>query len=127
MNGDGSLHILHIEDDEADAELIWQALEKSGLDYHVTLVMRRDSYEQTLRGGDVDIVLSDSRGLDFEGQDALRYVHAHYPAIPFLFLSGSYAGRDPNALKAAGASDCLLKGHLHDLVPAIQRAMVAVY
>jgi len=125
MNGDGSLHILHIEDDERDAEAIWKVLDKSGLDYHVTLVARRGSYEETLQGGDVDVVLSDSRGLDFEGEEALRYVHAHHPGIPFLFLSDSYVMRGTHALKAEGAADCLFKARLGGLVPAIQRAMVA--
>lgn len=125
MNGDGSLHILHIEEDEADAEAIWKLLDKGGLDYHVTLVAQRGSYEEALQEGDVDVVLSDSRGLDFEGEEALRYVHAHHPKVPFLFLSDSYARRDPNLLKAAGASDCLFKGRLGGLVPAIRRAMIA--
>lgn len=127
MNRDGSLHILHIEDDEAQAESIWKTLDKSGLDYHVTLVSRRRSYEKILRGGDVDVVLSDSRGLDFEGEEALRHVHAHYPKIPFLFLSDSYASRDPQGLKSEGASDCLHKGHLQDLVPSIRRAVIAAF
>lgn len=125
MNGDGSLHILHIEDDERDAEAIWKLLDKGGLDYHVTLVSRRDSYVEALEGGDVDVVLSDSRGLDFEGEEALRYVHAHHPTVPFLFLSDSYVMRGMQALKAEGAADCLFKARLGGLVPAIQRAMVA--
>lgn len=125
MNGDGSLHILHIEDDESHAESIWKVLDASGLDYHVTLVSRRGSYEKTLKDGGVDVVLSDSRGLDFEGEEALRQVHANYPRLPFLFLSGSYASRDPQGLKAEGATECLHKGHLHDLVPIIRRAVVA--
>lgn len=127
MNCDGSLHILHIEDDEAQAELIWKAFDKCGLDYRVTLVSRRWSYEKTLRGGDVDVVLSDSRGLDFEGEEALRHVHAHYPKIPFLFLSDSYASRDPQGLKSEGAAGCLHKGHLQDLVPSIRRAVIATF
>lgn len=127
MNRDGSLHILHIEDDESHAEQIWKTLDESGLDYRVTLVSRRRSYEKTLRGGDVDVVLSDSRGFDFEGEEALRHVHAHYPKIPFLFLADSYASRDPQGLKAEGASDCLHKGHLQDLVPSIRRAVIAAF
>ena len=117
-----SLHILHIEDDESHAEMSWKALAKRGLDFHVTLAMTRDAYKKALEQGDVDIVLSDSRGSDFEGEEALRYVRANYPAIPFLFLSGSYAKRDPRALKAEGATECLVKGNWRALVPAILRA-----
>lgn len=125
MNGDGTLHILHIEDDECQAEAIWKLLEKGGLNCHVTLVMRRDSYEEALQSGGVDAVLSESRGLDFEGEEALRYVHAHYPQVPFLFLSASYASCDPKGLKAEGATDCLLKGHLRNLAPILRCAVIA--
>jgi len=125
MNRDGTLHILHIEDDEAQAESIWKMLDKSGLNCHVSLVARRDSYEKALQEGDVDVVLSESRGLDFEGEEALRYVRANYPRTPFVFLSDSYANRDPRGLKAEGATECLLKGHLRNLAPIIRQAVVA--
>ena len=117
-----SLHILHIEDDETHAEMSWKALAKRGLDFRVTLAMSQESYKKALEQGDVDIVLSDSGGDDFEGEEALRYVRENHPGIPFLFLSGSYAKRDPRTLKSEGAADCLVKGNWRDLVPAIRRA-----
>jgi CheY-like chemotaxis protein len=122
MHDTKTLHILHIEDDECDAELIWRMLDKFGIDYRVTLAMTRDAYQKALREGGVDLVLSDSRGYDFDGEEALRFVRANYAGIPFLFLSGSYEKRDPHVLMAEGATQCLLKDHLHDLGSAISRA-----
>ncbi|HEY3859227.1 MAG TPA: ATP-binding protein [Gammaproteobacteria bacterium] len=117
------LHILHIEDDAVDAELIRQTLLRSDLDCHITLAMSRAEYTQALAKGGIDIILSDNRGYDFDGLEVLRTVRRQHPHIPFLFLSGSFEGKDLEHLKSEGASDCLLKTDMEVLVPAIQRAL----
>jgi len=117
-----SLHILHIEDDETQGEVIWKALSKCGLVFHVSLVTSQESYKLALEEGDVDLVLSDSSGDDFNGEDALRYLRANYPGIPFLFVSASYSDCAAQTLMDGGASDCLTKSHLRGLAPAILRA-----
>ena len=117
------LHILHIEDDEVDAELVRQTLLRSDLGCHVTLAMSRAEYTAALQRGGVDLILSDNRGYDFDGLEVLRTVRRHHPSVPFLFLSGSFEGKDTDKLKAEGASDCLLKSDSEILVPAIRRAL----
>jgi signal transduction histidine kinase/CheY-like chemotaxis protein len=117
------LHILHIEDDPVDAELIRQTLLRSGLDCAISLAMSRAEYTQALQAGGIDLILSDNRGYDFDGLEVLRTVRRHYPHIPFLFLSGSFEGKDMESLKSEGATDCLLKSDTEVLVPAIQRAL----
>jgi len=125
MDKTGSLHILHIEDDRLDAELIHQMLSRSDLDCRITLAMTRKQYLDALDKGDVDVVLSDNRGYDFDGLEVLRAVQHHHPGIPFLFLSGSYEGKDLGMLKAQGAAECLLKSDLEGIAPAIQRVLRA--
>ncbi len=117
------LHILHIEDDAGDAELIRQTLLRSELDCDVTLAMSRAEYTEALQKGGIDLILSDNRGYDFDGLEVLRTVRRQHPHIPFLFLSGSFEGKDLERLKNEGASDCLLKTDTEILVPAIQRAL----
>jgi signal transduction histidine kinase/CheY-like chemotaxis protein len=118
-----TLHILHIEDDPVDAELVRQTLLRSDLGCRVSLAMCRAEYTQALRQGGVDLILSDNRGYDFDGLEVLRTVRRRYPHIPFLFLSGSFEGKDLDRLKAEGASDCLLKSDNEILVPAIRKAL----
>ena len=118
-----ALHILHIEDDPVDAELVRQTLLRSDLDCRISLAMCRAEYTQALQQGGVDLILSDNRGYDFDGLEVLRTVRRHHPGIPFLFLSGSFEGKDLGQLKAEGASDCLLKSDSEILVPAIRRAL----
>ena len=117
------LHILHIEDDEPDAELIRQILLRSDLDCRLTLAVSREQYLDALAVGDVDLILSDNQGYDFDGLEVLRLVRRNHPTVPFLFLSGSFEGKDLESLKAEGADDCLLKSDVDSLVPAIRRAL----
>ncbi|HEY3644034.1 MAG TPA: ATP-binding protein [Gammaproteobacteria bacterium] len=117
------LHILHVEDDPVDAELVRQTLLRSDLDCRVSLAMSRAEYSRALEGGRIDVILSDNRGYDFDGLEVLRTVRRHHPHIPFLFLSGSYEGKDLEQLKAEGATDCVLKSDSEILVPAIRRAL----
>ena len=123
MNRKGTIRILHIEDDEPDAELVRLALLKAGLPCDVHLARSRKECLAALAGGTFDLVLSDSHGHDFKDVDILRLVHEHLPAVPFIFLSGSFDDRDPEALKAEGASECLLKDDLDALMPAIRRTL----
>ena len=123
MSKTGSLHILHIEDDPAHAELVRRALEKSGLPCEVQLVMSRQEYLDALDAQRPDVILSDTRGLDFEGLEALRHARRRSRRIPFVFVS-SYSDDESAAhLKAEGATDCLLKTQLDKLPSVIQRAM----
>lgn len=121
MDNKGCLHILHIEDDPVHAELIRRTLLRSDLNCRITLALSRRDCIKALHEGKVDLVLSDNSGYDFEGLEILRTVRKEYPDIPFLLLSGSFEGKDLQALKAEGVAECLLKSDLAELVPAIQR------
>lgn len=123
MEKSPGLHILHIEDDEVDAELVRQTLLRSDLACRITLAMSRQQYLDALEKGDVDLILSDNRGYDFDGMEVLRLVHRKHPEVPFIFLTGSLEGKDLQRLKAEGASDCLLKSDMEVIVPAIRRAV----
>ena len=125
MEKSPGLHILHIEDDEVDAELMRQTLLRSDLDCRITLAMSRQQYLDALAKGDVDLILSDNRGYDFDGMEVLRMVRRHHPDVPFIFVTGSLEGKDLQRLKAEGASDCLLKSDMEVIVPAIRRAIQA--
>ena len=123
MGKTGSLYILHIEDDPAHAELVRRALSRSGLPCDIQLVMSRQEFLDALDAARPDVILSDTRGLDFEGLEALRHARRRSRRIPFVFVS-SYSDDETAArLKAEGATDCLLKTQLEKLPSVIQRAM----
>ena len=119
----GTLDILHVEDNPAHAELVRRALRKSGLDFDIRLVMSFDEYTRALDRGRPDVVLSDNRGLDFEGVEALRLAHKRYPGVPFLFVCSDFERGAVAALMAEGAADCVLKKDLGGLSRMISRAL----
>ena len=121
----GTLDILHVEDNPAHAELVRRALRKSGLDFDIRLVMSFDEYTRALERGKPDVVLSDSRGLDFEGVEALRLSRKRYPRVPFLFVCSEYERGAVAALKAEGATGCVLKKDLPTLARTIHQALAA--
>ncbi|MGE5625608.1 MAG: ATP-binding protein [Bacillota bacterium] len=117
------LRILHVEDDEAHAELIARVLHKSGLHCDISLAMSRRDYLRALETAPPDLILSDNHGLDFEGLDALKLARQRHPAAPFMFVSASFGDRDVAALKAAGASACLLKSDVDGLTRAVRSVL----
>lgn len=123
MSETGSLHILHIEDDPAHAELVRRALERSGLACDIKLVMSRQEYLDALDAARPDVILSDTRGFDFEGLEALRHARRRSRRVPFVFVSSNTDEVKLERLKAEGATDCVLKSQLDKLAPVIQRAL----
>ncbi|HEU5397787.1 MAG TPA: response regulator, partial [Gammaproteobacteria bacterium] len=123
MGETGSLHILHVEDDPAHAELVRRALHKSGLLCDIQLVMSRDEYLDALDAGRPDVILSDTRGVDFEGLEALRHARRRSRRLPFLFVSSSADDEHIARLKAEGATGFVRKTELGLLASAILSAM----
>lgn len=114
------LHILHIEDDAADAELIGLALQAAHLDCDIRVVKSRKECVQALEEGTFDLVLSDSHGHDFTASDLLPLVRGYLPAVPFIHVSGSFLDKDPEKLEAQGATGCVLKDDLGTLAGLVQ-------
>jgi sigma-B regulation protein RsbU (phosphoserine phosphatase) len=123
MDRSEKVRILHIEDDPSDAELIRYALLKSGFSCDIHLATSGRGCLAALENGVFDLVLSDSHGHDFTGLSLLHLVRGHLPHVPFIFLSGSFDDSDPETLKAAGATDCILKDDLDALIPLILQVL----
>jgi CheY-like chemotaxis protein len=120
------LHILHLEDDPADAALIQSTLEADGIPCKTTRVQNRDEFVGALEKGGLDLILSDFSMPGFDGLSAAELVRAKWPAIPFIIVSGTLGEeRAIDALKS-GATDYVLKERLSRLAPAVRRAMQEV-
>jgi two-component system cell cycle sensor histidine kinase/response regulator CckA len=120
------LHILHLEDDLNDANLVQAALEAEGIQCATTRVQNQDDFVGELERGDVDLILSDFALPGFDGLTALQIAHAKWPAIPLIFVSGTLGEeRAVDSLKS-GATDYVLKDRMSRLGPAVRRAMKEV-
>lgn len=121
MNEKRIVHILHVEDDPADAELVEIALRGADLPCDIHLARSRKECLAALETGEFDVVLSDSHGHDLKGREVLHLVREHLPHVPFIFLSGSFDDTDPEILKVEGAADCILKDDLDSLISIVRR------
>lgn len=118
-----TVRILLVEDDVYDAELLQLLLENEGLRADIERVDQKEPFEQALRGGNCDIILSDYNLPGFSGLEALRIYRQVGLEIPFLLVSGTIGEEAAVACLKAGAHDYVMKRNLKRLVPAIRRAL----
>ncbi len=117
------LHILHLEDNAKDAEIVQSTLETEGMQCAIVRVEGRDDFVAALQRGGIDLILSDCTLPGFDGMSALKIACTTCPAIPVIFVSGTLGEeRAIDSLKN-GATDYVLKDRLARLVPAVRRAM----
>lgn len=117
------IHILHLEDDPVDAELVHVKIEAAGLICQITHVQTRDEFDAALRQGEHDIILADFRLPMYDGMSALRLAQEVCPDIPFIFVSGTMGEDAVIEGFTEGATDYVLKQSLTRLVPSIRRAL----
>ena len=116
------LHILLLEDDSSDAELIQELLAEH-IVCEVTCVQTRAEFVAALKDTGIDLILADYKLTSFDGLSALHLALSERSDVPFIFVSGT-VGEDVaiEALKI-GATDYVLKQRLSRLVPSVQRAL----
>jgi PAS domain S-box-containing protein len=117
------IHILHLEDDPADAQLIHVMLAEAGLTCRITCAQTRDEFETALRDAETEIILADYRLPAYDGMSALRLSRELRSDIPFIFVSGAMGEEAAIDALTQGATDYVLKHNLSRLAPAVQRAL----
>ncbi len=117
------IHILLVEDNPDDAEILRYELKKGGIDFTISVVDNEKDYREQLVQQPPDIVLSDFNLPQFDGGLALSILKSVSPETPFIIVSGMI-GEDAavNMIKS-GCSDYLLKDKLGRLPSSIQHAL----
>lgn len=117
------LHILLLEDDEADAELIAHELQAAGFTFALTRIQSEQELRQEVAA--TDLIISDHGLPSFDGFKALQIVRATRPELPFIFVSGSNDQGMVARMYEEGATDYVYKRDVGDLSPAIRRVLTA--
>ena len=119
---DNSLHILVVEDDDLDFQIVSRSLRKS-LTNGCTVV-RASTYVsgmQMLDAESFDIGLIDNKiGAD-SGLELIREASSNFPDMPFVMLTGEVSGGIDIEALDAGADDFLDKS---DLTPELLRRTI---
>ena len=118
-----ALHILHLEDDARDGELIELCLRGAGLECEIRRVRDEQRFRSELESENLDLILSDFSMPGFDGIAALDLARKTRPEIPFIFLSGTIGEERAVAALKRGATDYVLKDQLRRLPSAIDRAL----
>jgi sigma-B regulation protein RsbU (phosphoserine phosphatase) len=117
------LKILHLEDNPNDARLVRDALERESIPCATTCVKTQADFVAALEAGGIDLVLSDFTMPGFDGLSAAEIVLNRWPAVPFIFVSGTLGEERAGEAIKGGATDYVLKDDLVRLAPIVRLAM----
>lgn len=120
---DAPFRLLVIEDSALDYELLIATLSRDRLPVAALRVATREQLLEALAGGEWDAVIAGHPLPTFPGTEALRRVRAADPHLPFLIVSDPLGEEAAVAAMRNGADDCLVKGRLARLAPALLNAM----
>jgi two-component system cell cycle sensor histidine kinase/response regulator CckA len=115
--------ILHLEDSEADCELVHQLLVHDGIDCDIVRCDNRDKFILDLQSQAFDLIFADCTLPQFNGIHALELACQIAPGIPFIFVSGTIEEDSAIESLRSGATDYVLKNRLSRLLPAVRRAI----
>jgi PAS domain S-box-containing protein len=117
------LRILHLEDDDADAELLAVTLANDGLKCCIVRASNRATFEQALARQPYDLVISDYALPGYDGLTAMQLVRAQTPFLPFILVSGTLGEEQAVESLKSGAADYIMKSRLLRLPAAVRRAL----
>lgn len=118
------LHLLHLEDDALDADLLCRAVQHLGVRAEWQRVATAADYERALGERHFDAILSDSEVPGLDGLRALQLASERQPGSPFVFVSGHADEQRAQQSLAAGAADFVPKSALWRLAPTLQHLRV---
>ncbi len=115
--------ILHLEDNPEEAFFVRRHLGQKKPEYQVTWVLGKTAFRNALAGNRFDVILSDYRLPDWDGDGVLGYALWHYPNIPVIVLTGELGMDRAPEMLCRGAADYVTKADLVRLVPSIDRVL----
>ncbi len=117
------LHILLFEDNDDDALIIQETLEKGHTEFKLSVVETQADYLAALDSGSIDLILSDHGILGYSSICAFKAARSKCPEVPFIAVSGLSA-EDEQAKNIKGAGALFVsKQKLNDLVPTIKMVL----
>ncbi len=117
------VHVLHLEDNALDGDLVCEYLKAEGLDCALERVWTREDFTRALIDGGYDLVLADHQLPNFDGETALEIACELAPHTPFIFVSGTLGEDVAVEAMKRGATDYVVKQRLDRLPAVVRRAL----
>jgi DNA-binding NarL/FixJ family response regulator len=118
-----SLSLLLLEDSAADAELVVEALRRSGLRVVAERADTEAAFVAALERCAPDVVLSDSSLGAFDPPEAMRVLRARRPGTPLIVVTGAVREGMAVSYLRAGAEDLVWKENLGRLAPVLEESL----
>jgi DNA-binding NtrC family response regulator len=118
--------VLFLEDTDEDAELLERRLKETGLSLELRRVVSKAAYLDGLENFAPDIIISDYRLSDIDGDAAFNLARERKPNIPFIIMSGTVDDSFASRMLKSGVSDFILKDRPERLGSAVERALLEV-
>ncbi len=119
------LRVLIVEDDADDAALLVAQLARTDRAVVHQRVDTAASMKVALREAEWDVVISDHVMPAFSSSEALQVLRQSGRSIPFIIYSGCISDQAIVAARRDGVSNCIVKGRLGELMPAMERELRA--
>ncbi len=125
-------HILLVEDNPGDADLVREALVSASNRIHIAHVDSLAGARSQLAAGNIDVVLLDLSLPDATDLQAVEHLHESAPEVPIVVLTGTHDEQLGARAVQAGAQDYLVKGQtdewllLRAMRYAIERQQIQV-
>ncbi|HUE52815.1 MAG TPA: response regulator, partial [Terriglobales bacterium] len=120
----GQLRVLHVEDNQLDAELVARALREGGFSASIVVVQAEAEFERQLPLHRPDVVIADYNLPQWKGMDALEVLRREGLEIPLILVSGALGDITAVECIKRGATDYVLKDGLARLPEAVRRALL---
>jgi len=117
------LHILYLEDNPDDAELVERVLRKANYSVSLVRVESRQDFLTALREDLFDVILSDHSLPQFSSTEALRICKHAQVIVPVILVTGTISEEFAVDCIKRGADDYVLKTNLTRLPQAIANAI----
>ena len=99
------IHVLHLEDTEADHVLVREMLAAEGLHCDFQLARNREEFEAAVRRNKYDLIISDFSLPSYDGLKALALADEWQKDVPFIFFSGTIGEETAVESLKTGATD----------------------
>lgn len=116
-------HILVVEDQAADFELMLHTLRKGGMAFTAKRVDADDELLRELDQHPPDVVLSDNALKNADSFTVLKMVRERDPDVPCVLVTGGMQPEKLTEVFERGADECVFKDRLAELVFAVRRAL----
>jgi len=117
------LRVLVVEDSVNDTFFIVRELQRGGFHVDFERVETASAMQETLAKGSWDLIISDYRMPQFDGEAALALYLQSGSEAPFIMVSGAIGEERAVEMLKRGAHDYVMKDNLSRLVPATRREL----